>query len=145
MSDFGQPGQPGQPTEEQLRAALDQLRASPVDVVIADVLNALLQGAQVKLGRRDARVLLDLIDTVARQIEPYVDARLSSEVANAISQLKMAQVQAEQEVAAGPAEPNDLPADGSAPPSPAGEGQPQPSAQPPQQGGQASRLWVPGR
>jgi hypothetical protein len=144
----GMPGQ-GQPSEEELREALGQMRAAPVEQIVAEVLSALLNAAQVKLGRRDGRLLLDVVAAVQDVSGQHVDGELSNQVAQVLTQLRMAQVEAEKEVAEaatqGHTEPNDLdaPAAGEQPPA-------QPAQQPPaqqqsaQQQSAASRLWVPG-
>jgi hypothetical protein len=168
-TDPAQHGQQREPTEEEVRAYLGQLRAAPVDQVVAEVASALLNAAQVKLGRKDGRLLLDLVADLADRTRPHLPEELTSQVDEALTQLRLAQVEAEREVAAaaaqGHAEPDDLgaPAAGGGADAAAGtggdagpdrdatdEGQPTPTPaqqQPPQQpgGGAASRLWVPGR
>lgn len=112
MSDATGPQGPGaaggQPSEEELRAALGQMRQGHVGEIVAQVISLLANGAQVKLGRRDARLLIDLTSSVLESSREYLDERFNSEVANVLSQLKMAQVQAEQEVAQHGGEENDL-------------------------------------
>ncbi|MFP5310060.1 MAG: hypothetical protein ACLGIR_10850 [Actinomycetes bacterium] len=143
MQGFAGPG--GQPSEEELREALGQMRAAPVDQIVAEVLSALLNAAQVKLGRRDGRLLLDLAAVVQGASEKHVDPQLGQQVAQVLTQLRLAQVEAEHEVAAakaeGHTEPNDLdePAGTSAP---GATEPPAPAPSPPQSA--ASRLWVPG-
>jgi hypothetical protein len=155
------PGQDHEPTEEEVRAYLGQLRSAPVDQVVAEVASALLNAAQVKLGRKDGRLLLDLVGDVAERTRPHLPDELTSQVDQALSQLRLAQVEAEREVAAaaqqGHVEPDDLGVASGAPTADAAAGsepaaeeaptQPPPTQQPPQQpgGGAASRLWVPGR
>lgn len=153
------PRQGGQPSEEELRAALGQLRGAPVDQIVAEVASALLNAAQVKLGRRDGRLLIDLIGAVADTVRPSVPAELTRQLDDALGQLRLAQVEAEREVAAalvqGHQEPGDLPADGgrsSGAGAPAGDAPPAAPASDagaPGSGGgqppQTSRLWVPGR
>jgi hypothetical protein len=157
------PGGQG-PSEEELRAALGQLRESPVDQVLAEVASALLNAAQVKLGRRDGRLLIDTVASLTGAIRGKVTAELTSQLDDVLGQLRLAQVEAEREVAQaatqGHLERNDLsvaagdeaaagaPAQGDAAASsspPAGaQGQPPPS-QPTGTSSAASRLWVPGR
>jgi hypothetical protein len=164
-TDPSQQGQQREPTEEEVRAYLGQLRAAPVDQVVAEVASALLNAAQVKLGRKDGRLLLDLVSDVADRTRPHLPEELTSQVDEALTQLRLAQVEAEREVTAaaqqGHVEPDDLGAPGSgggdeptADPgtdtdATAGAGQPTPPPtpqQPPQpDGGAGSRLWVPGR
>ena len=152
-----------QPSEEEIRAYLSQLREAPVDQVLAEVSNALLNAAQVKVGRRDGRLLIDAIGAMTDAVRGHAAEELTTQLDQALSQLRMAQVEGEQQVAqaaaAGEAEPGDLASDpGGEDAAPAGEGdateggdpaqQPQqapPSQQPPAGGSAASRLWVPGR
>lgn len=162
MSDPTMPGGPGaqqEPSEEELRAYLGQMRQTPVAQLVADVFSALANGAQVKIGRRDGRLLLDLAAGLVDQAGPHLEDDITREMGQVVAQLRMAQVEAEQQLtqarAAGQPvdEPNDLDAAAAPPPppqpssDPSGEG-PQRSQppQPPQPGGsKASRLWVPGR
>jgi hypothetical protein len=157
-TDPTQPGQDREPTEEEVRAYLGQLRAAPVDQVVAEVASALLNAAQVKLGRRDGRLLLDLVGDLAERTRPHLPDELTGQVDEALTQLRMAQVEAEKEVAAaaqqGHVEPDDLgsggPQGGAAGGTPDigdGDAPSQAAQQPPEEpgGGAASRLWVPGR
>lgn len=166
MSDaFGPPGGPEQePSEEEVRAYLSQLRGAPAEQVVAEVLSALLNAAQVKLGRRDGRLLLDLSASVLDGARAHLPAEFLEQVDGVLAQLRVTQVEAEGEVAAamaqGHEEPNDLGGSGgpsgaaaeagaasddptatsrpaSAPPRPGPSREEPPSA--------ASRLWVPGR
>lgn len=150
-----------QPSEEEVRAYLSQLRSAPADQVLAEVLSSLLNAAQVKLGRRDARLLIDVTAAAVDAGRDRLPAELSRQVDQALSQLRLAQVEAEQEVAKqGREEPSDLSAAqagddtgaataGDQPPAgsqPAGEtgasrSEPAPGAP----GSAASRLWIPGR
>lgn len=170
MSDPGIPGAPTgagqppgggeqrQPTEEELRQYLGQMRGAPVGQIVAEVVSALLNGAQVKLGRRDGRLLIDLAGLVADNAAPHLDKEFNDQVSDVLNQLRMAQVDAEKEVSQareeGHEEPNDLgsPAGTSEPGSTApaagtsGDGSPssQQQAQSRQQSA-ASRLWTPGQ
>jgi hypothetical protein len=156
------PGAEGEPTEEEVRAYLGQLRAAPVDQVVAEVASALLNAAQVKLGRRDGRLLLDLAADLAERTRGVLPDELTGQVDQALTQLRLAQVEAEKEVAAaaqqGHVEPDDLgggpgAAAAPTPPADAGTGDqsgspatpPPPRQDPPSGGGAGSRLWVPGR
>ncbi len=149
-----------QPSEEEIRAYLSQLREAPVDQVLAEVVNALLNAAQVKVGRRDGRLLIDTVSALTDTVRSHVPEQLTQQLDEALTQLRMAQVEGEQQVAkaaaAGQAESGDLATepgatadagadrgDGTAPE--AGD-QPPPATPPPASGGSAaSRLWVPGR
>ena len=91
---------------------------------------------------------------MVEQTRAVLPAELTSQVDDVLSQLRMAQVQAEPEVAQaaaqGQVEPNDLPADGGAPAAGGDAGDDTPSApeapaQPAAGQDAASRLWVPGQ
>lgn len=154
-----QPGsQGGQPSEEEVRAYLGQLRAAPAEQVVAEVVSALLNAAQVKLGRRDGRMLLDLAANVVEGAREHLPEEFTTQVDDVVSQLRVAQVEGEREVGQaaeqGHEEPNDLgaprqaPAGGDATPAagaPAASPPPQapPAQAPPSQGG-GKRLWTPG-
>ncbi|MTV25601.1 hypothetical protein FTX61_09295 [Nitriliruptoraceae bacterium ZYF776] len=164
MSDqfSGMPGGQGeQPSEEEVRAYLGQLRAAPVEQVVAEVVSALLNAAQVKLGRKDGRLLLDLSAGVVDGAREHLPSEFTSQVDEVLSQLRVAQVEGEREVGQaaeqGHEEPNDLGAargaasggadagPAQAPPaSPSPQAPPAPPSQaPPAQGG-GKRLWTPG-
>jgi hypothetical protein len=122
-----------------MQAALSQLREAPVAEVIIDILQGLLSAAQVKIGRSDGRLLLDAAALINDHAAGHVDAAITDQVKSALTQLRMAQVEAEKEIASsGQAQPNDL---GGAPP--ATDDSPQ--APPPPEEPPTSRLWVPGR
>lgn len=142
----------GQPSEEEVRAYLSQLRQAPAEQVLAEVLSGLLNAAQVKVGRRDGRLLIDASATLIDEVREHLSEDLRSQVDEVVGQLRMAQVEGEREVAQaseqGHEEPNDL---GSAPsagsPAPGSEDESGSAAAPPpsessQQAG--SRLWTPG-
>jgi len=132
-------------TEEQLRELLGRLRHAPVEQVIAELLSSLLNAAQAKLGRRDARLLIDLSGLMIDHARRYVSKGLADQVDQALTQLRLGQVRAEGAAASGKRsdEQNDLaetpapPTGAAAPPAEQPAPSPQPSA--------SSRLWVPGR
>lgn len=145
-----------QPSEEEIRQYLAQLRQTDVTEIIAQTFSMLAQSAEVKLGRRDGRLLIDTVAAVTDAVEPHLDDRLTDQMRQALSQLREGQVDAEEQLQQlrdegrlpGDEE-NDLPREGeSAEPSDAGTQAEEP-ATPPQQGrpgGKTSdRLWVPGR
>lgn len=161
---MGAAGGQQQPSEEEMRAALSQMRGAPAVQIVAEVQSALLNAAQVKLGRNDGRLLLDLAGMVNDHTRGLVDEQLTQQVDQAMQQLRVAQVEGEQEVIAaaqeGHSETNDLsrrppepgaPRDAAPAPDADGVATPADGADPGQQppsgdGGQAaSRLWVPGR
>lgn len=138
-------GPPGAPTEAEMQQMLAQMREAPAEQVLVEVVNVLLQAAQVKLGRPDARLLIDAVAAVAESIAGRADGALLDQVNQAVTQLRMAQVEAEGSTGAGAAEGAAEPT--ATTPPPAAPSGPPSSAQPgPAPGaGQASRLWVPGR
>lgn len=150
-------GEQRQPSEEEIRAYLSQLRQAPVDQVLAEVVNALLNAAQVKVGRRDGRLLIDTTAAITDTVRGHVPEELTSQLDEALTQLRMAQVEGEEQVAqakaSGQHESGDLEADPQdapqdvAPDAEPGASDPDPAASPPpSSGGSAtSRLWVPGR
>ncbi len=87
--------------QEQARPAEDareyvrRMRSLPVDQVIGDVLVSLLNAAQVKLGRRDARLLIDVSTVAHEHARPYLPEELSRQLDQALGQLRLAQVSAE--------------------------------------------------
>jgi hypothetical protein len=99
---------PGQePSEEEIRAYLGQLREAPVDQVLSEILSALLNAAQVKLGRRDGRLLIDLVGGLIEGSRAALDEEFTGQVDEAITQLRLAQVEAEGQVG-GEEQPNDV-------------------------------------
>lgn len=121
---------------EDVREYAQRLRALPVEQLIADVLFSLLNAAQVKLGRRDARLLIDLSAVAHQHAGAYLSDELSKQIDQVLGHLRLAQVSAEGQ-ASGPGEPEENDLD-RVPAPPAGAAQP-PAAPPP------SKLWVPGR
>ncbi len=141
----GQPGSQEQPSEEEVRAYLSQLREAPVEQVLAEVSSALLNAAQVKLGRRDARLLIDLTAAIADGGRDALSEDIIGQLDDALNQLRLAQVEAEKQVSAsGEAESNDLGEQaGDAADSSSEDAS---SSGTPSAGSDAaSRLWVPGR
>lgn len=148
MSDTTRPA-PGELSEEQAREYATRLRSAPAEQVVTEVLSSLLNLAQVKLGRRDARLLIDLSGLLVEHARGYLPAGVTGQLDQVLSQLRLAQVQAESAAGGSGPEPNDLaevprpPAGTGDPPAPAG---PAPTAGlPPPQPPPTSRLWVPGR
>lgn len=122
-----------------------QLRSAPAGQIVTELLSGLLNAAQIKLGRRDARLLIDLASLLLEHARPHLPADLVKQVEQALHQLRLAQVQAERAVAESPqAEPNDL-AETPTPPSGAAAPQPSPTPPPQPQPSPASRLFLPGR
>jgi len=94
--------EPGDGTEQdQARSAEDaqeyvrQLRSLPVEQVIGEVLFSLLNAAQVKLGRRDARLLIDVSTVAHEQARRYLPGELSRQIDQVLGHLRLGQVSAE--------------------------------------------------
>ncbi len=122
---------------EDVRKYVQRLRALPVEQLIADVLFSLLNAAQVKLGRRDARLLIDLSAVAREHARAYLSGELSKQIDQLLGQLRLGQVSAEGRASVpGELEENDLDRVPARPPA----GAAQPPAAP-----AAGRLWVPGR
>jgi hypothetical protein len=95
--------------EADVQEHIKQLRITPVDRVIADAMFALLSTAQVKLGRRDARLLIDLSTVMLNHVREYLPDDLTKEVDRRLGGLRLGQVSAENEAARkAEAEANDL-------------------------------------
>ena len=120
---------------------MEQLRSAPAEQIIADVFSTLLNAAQIKLGRRDARLFIDLCAVTLDYAGSHLSDDLGRQVENALGQLRFGQVSAEREISEkGESEPNDL----SRMPNPPTTGQ-QAHPSSGQGASPASRLWVPGR
>ena len=134
-----------QPSQEEVQAYLEQLRSAPVEQVVAEVASALLNAAQVKLGRRDGRLLIDLVGDITERGRGVLPDEITSQLDQALQQLRLAQVEAERDVtdaaAQGRREESDLGDPGRDTTSSESAERPPPSSPP--QGG--SRLWVPGQ
>lgn len=97
MSQQEPTGDTGQPTEEQVRAYLSELREADATDIVVQAVSLLLNGAQVKLGRPDARMLVDAAGGLLESAGPRLGERLTKELRGVLSQLRVAQVEAEQE------------------------------------------------
>ena len=80
---------------EDARRYMRQMRSLPVDQVIGDVMSTMLSAAQVKLGRRDARLLIDLSTVAHEHARPYLPGELTRQIDEALGQLRLGQVSAE--------------------------------------------------
>lgn len=92
------PGGAGQADErpaEDAREYARRLRLLPVDQVLGDLLFSLLNAAQVKLGRRDARLLIDVTAVAHEHARPYLPGELTRQIDQVLGQLRMGQVSAE--------------------------------------------------
>ena len=144
-------------SEEEVRQYLSEMRQAPAAEIIAQVITVLANGAQVKLGRNDARVLIDTIDAVKDRAGAVLPADFVQQVDELLGQLRMAQVEGEKEVARLKAEADHQEAGDVTTPTPGQDaptapGQATPPTPPPtpgqdqggQQGSGGSRLWTPG-
>lgn len=126
-----------EPTEEQMRAYLESLKAAqPVEIVVQSF-GILATSAEVKLGQPDARVLIDGMAALLEATAEHMPSEIVSRMRQTVSQLQMAQMEAERERSAASTQP---PSDEAA-----GE---RPEAQQPetsQQSDVTGRLWIPGR
>ena len=130
-------GQDWPRSADDAREYVQRMRALPVEQVIGDVVFSLLNAAQVKLGRRDARLLIDVSSVVLEHARTYLPGELTEQVDQVLGQLRLAQVSAEGHASqAGKPEDNDLDRVPAPPPSGAAQS---PAAPGP------SKLWVPGR
>jgi hypothetical protein len=84
-----------EPSAEDIREYVRRTRSLPVDQVIGDVMMSLLNAAQIKLGRRDARLLIDLTTVAHEHARPYLPAELTARIDLVLGQLRLGQVSAE--------------------------------------------------
>lgn len=133
MSD---PNAPQQPSEEELRAYMDQLREADAAQVLVQAFQLLGTGAEVKLGRADARVLIDAMAGMVGGLQGKLPDELTKQMTEGVRQLQLAQVDAEGGAAkaegAGAGKPESSGDPATAPPQPA-----KPKA--------SDRLWIPGQ
>ena len=80
---------------EDAREYVQRMRSLPVERVIGDVMSTMLSAAQVKLGRRDARLLIDLSTVAHEHARPYLPGELTRQIDEALGQLRLGQVSAE--------------------------------------------------
>ncbi len=107
--DRAQRGRERDVSEEDVHGVVEQLRSAPAEPIIADMLSTLLSAAEIKLGRRDARLFIDLCSVMLEYAGRHVSEELGKQVESALGQLRLRQVSAENRVAKGPEpEPNDL-------------------------------------
>jgi hypothetical protein len=118
------PGGAAQGEERPAEGAGDyarRLRSLPAGQVLGDFLFSLLNAAQVKLGRRDARLLIDVAAVAHEHARPYLPGELTGQIDQVLGQLRMSQVSAESHASQqGQPEENDL--DRAPVPPPAGAG-----------------------
>jgi hypothetical protein len=114
------PGDKG--SAEDAREYARRLRSLPVGQVLGDVLVSLLHAARVKLGRRDARLLIDVTAVAHEHARRYLPGELTRQIGQVLGQLRLGQVSAESHASQqGQPEENDL--DRAPAPPPAGAAQ----------------------
>lgn len=131
--------EPAATPEVEAQELLDRLRSAPAEEIVADLFTTLLSAAQVKLGRRDARLFIDLCAETLHYARPHLSDELTRQVETALGQLRFAQVSAESQ--GGGLEPNDL----AAVPRPPAEQDPAAPGAGPGPTSASAGLWVPGR
>jgi hypothetical protein len=80
---------------DEVGERLRRMRSLPVEQVIAEVVFTLLNAAQVKLGRRDARLLIDVSTVAHEHARPYLTGELTHQIDEMLNQLRLGQVSAE--------------------------------------------------
>jgi hypothetical protein len=80
---------------EDAREYARRLRALPVNQLLGDVLFSLLNAAQVKLGRRDARLLIDVTALAHEHARRCLPGELTRQIDQVLGQLRLSQVSAE--------------------------------------------------
>jgi hypothetical protein len=83
------------PPADDVRKQVQRMRVQPVEQVIADAVFSLLNTAQIKLGRRDARLLIDVSAVAHEHARCYLPDELTSQIDQALGQLRLGQVAAE--------------------------------------------------
>jgi len=72
-----------------------RLRELPADQLLGEFFFSMLNAAQVKLGRRDARLLIDVVAVAHEHARAHLPGELTSRIDQALGQLRMGQVSAE--------------------------------------------------
>lgn len=139
--DDRQQDQTDQP-DQDARELVKRLRSAPAEEIITDLFSTLLSTAQVKLGRRDARLFIDLCALMSEYAGRHLSDELTTQVETALARLRLSQVSAEREmVKKSESEPNDL---SRMPTPPTSGGRTEASPDNPSASA-SSKLWVPGR
>ena len=125
-----------QPSEEEMRAYVEQLRDADPAQIFVQAYQILGTGAEVKLGRDDARPLIDAMEGLASVAEDRISEELVNQMREGVSQLQTAQVQAEQQADESPG------VEGEAGAEPSAQSSPQ---SPPAEEKKSDRLWIPGQ
>ena len=90
---------PGGISNEEARELVQELRSAPAEQVVTEVIFTVLNAAHVKLGRRDARLMIDLSTVMLDYLRKYVSDALVKKVDRALGQLRLGQASAENEAA----------------------------------------------
>jgi hypothetical protein len=99
----------GDRSAQDAREYARRLRSLPAGQVIGDVLFSMLNAAQMKLGRRDARLLIDVTAVAHEHARPYLPGELTRQIDQVLGQLRLGQVSAESRASQqGQVEENDL-------------------------------------
>lgn len=96
------------PSEDDVKEYVQRMRSLPVEKIIGDVVFSLLNAAQIKLGRRDARLLIDVSTVAHEHARRYLPDELTKQIDQALGQLRLGQVNAEGHANQGEPEQNDL-------------------------------------
>ena len=86
---------PGDERSQDARDYARRLRSLPADQLLGEFLFGLLNAAQVKLGRLDARLLIDVTAVAHEQARSYLPGDLTRQIDQVLGQLRMGQVNAE--------------------------------------------------
>jgi len=81
-------GQGDKRSAEDARKYARRLRSLPVDQVLGDFLFSLLHAAQVKLGRRDARLPINVTAVAHEHARPYLPGELTRQIGPVLGQLR---------------------------------------------------------
>lgn len=133
-------------SQEELKAYMERLREADPREILAQAFTMLGTGAEVKLGRPDARLLIDAMAALTQVVGGRVSDDLARGMHNGVAQLQMAQVQME-----GQAGHPEGGGDEGQSAERAEEAEPSQPGTPPRQGSEAQqesmtdRLWIPGR
>lgn len=91
----GGAGQEDERPADEARDYARRVRSLPVDQLLGEFMSSLLNAAQLKLGRRDARLLIDVTAVAHEHTRPYLPAELTRQIDQMLGQLRMSQVSAE--------------------------------------------------
>jgi hypothetical protein len=128
------------PSEEELRTYLESLRAAQPVEILVQAFGILATASEVKLGLPDARVLIDGMTALLDATQQHMPSEIVTRMRQTVTQLQMAQVQAERETAKGAPTAAGSSARGSDTSTPSDGSAGQQAKESP-----ASRLWIPGR